>query len=91
MTSHAVVLLYQPPAFLNIASIVERPVLVGDGKRAFLTAHQKGGERADLILWPRCRLGMRSFSASALILPLSQIRLSELVFEEAFVVVPRPA
>src|SRR5437899_12150822 len=40
VAAHAVVLLYDPPAFLNIAAIIQWAVLIARWKRAFLAAHE---------------------------------------------------
>src|SRR5438132_11051683 len=49
VTPHAVVLLDDPPAFLNIAARVTRLVLIAGGKGSLLASEQKGCQCANLI------------------------------------------
>ena len=39
MAADAIVLLYDPPTFLNVTAIIEGTVLIGGRKTVFLTAH----------------------------------------------------
>ena len=68
MTTHAIILLYNPPAFLNISAHDSPTDGIGKtgGKTAFLAAHQEGRELREFVLWSGAGLGMRSFSVSGL-------------------------
>src|SRR3954453_23540616 len=90
MAAGAVVLLDDPPAFLDITPRICRTVFVNFGKGTFLAAKKERGKRANLFLLEmRVRhaqlLGLDGLHLSLVV----DIRLREFVLEEAFVVVPR--
>src|SRR4029077_13052119 len=88
VTAHAVVLLDDPPAFLNIATIIERTVLIAGRKWIFLAAEQESGEGANLFL---CQMQIRHaqlFGFGLVLALVPDIGLGEFVFEETFLVVP---
>ncbi len=83
VTTHAVVLLDYPPAFLNVSPIIHRPILVRSGKCALLRAHQESSERPNLL---RLQMHVRHAQLFRLRLDLAlipNIRLREFVLEKS--------
>jgi len=89
VAAHTIIFSDDPPAFLNVAAIIQGFVLISDRQSAFLAAHEKGGERTDLLLG-QVQMGHAQFFFFGFDLALvPDIGFGELVFEETFVVVPR--
>src|SRR6185295_14728970 len=86
MAADTIILLYDPPAFLNITPIIEGPVLVCGGESTFLAAHQERGESLNLVfhqmhVWHAQLFQFRLDEAR-----VPNIRLGQLVFEKSLVV-----
>ena len=88
MAAHAVIFLDDPPAFLNVAAIIQRAVLIICGQRAFLAAEQKGGERANLFLGQVQIRHAQFFGFRFDLALVPDIRLGELMLEKALLVIP---
>src|SRR3989475_1414498 len=89
MAAHAVIFLYDPPAFLNVAAVIQGTVLVVGGKRIFLAAQKESSEGANLFL-VEVQVGHAQLFGFGLFLALiPDVGFGELVLEEAFLVVPR--
>src|SRR5262249_60161636 len=89
MAADAIVLLYDPPTFLNVATIIKRTVLIIWRKPAFLTAHEEGGEGAHLVFF-EMEIGHAQFLGFGFYFAfVPDVRFGELLFENAFVVVLR--
>src|SRR4051812_36221898 len=89
MAAHAVVFANDPPAFLDVAAVIERPVLIGRRQRALLAAQEESGKRLHL-LFGEVQVGHAQlffFGFDLALVP--NIGLSKLVLEEALVVIPR--
>src|SRR2546427_2166059 len=89
MAAHAVIFLYDPPAFLNVAAVIQGTVLVVGGKRIFLAAQKESSEGANLFL-VEVQVGHAQLLGFWLFLAfVPDVGFGELVLEEAFLVVPR--
>ncbi len=89
MAAHTVIFLDDPPAFLNVAAVIQRAILIAGGKRILLAAQEESGERTNLFLG-EVQVGHAQFFGFGLFLALiPDVGLGELVFEETFLVVPR--
>ncbi len=89
MAAHAVVFLDDPPAFLNVAAVIQRAVLIAGGKRVFLAAQEERGERANLFLG-EVQIGHAQLFGFGLFLALvPDIGFGKFVLKETFLVVPR--
>src|SRR6266852_5112074 len=89
MTAHAVVFLDHPPAFLNVAAIIQGPILIAGGKRIFLAAQQKSGERANLFVGQVQIRHAQLFGFGLVLALVPNVGLREFVFEESLLVIPR--
>src|SRR6266571_2397849 len=88
VAAHAVIFLDHPPAFLDVAPIIQWAVLIAGGKRIFLAAQEESGEGANLFAG-QMQVRHSEFFGFGLVLALvPNVGLSEFVFEEAFLAVP---
>ncbi len=88
MATHAVVLPDHPPAFLNVAAIILRAVLIIGGQSALLAAHQEGCNVSHLFLG-QVQVGHPQLFFFALDLAsIEDIRLCQFMLEEALVFIP---
>src|SRR5258708_15598366 len=90
VAAHSVIFLDQPPAFLNVAAVVQRPVLIAGGKRVFLAAQQESGERANLFLGEGQGRHSQLFRFRVVLSLVPNVPLWPLVFVEAPFVLPSP-
>src|SRR5215472_15716518 len=85
----AVVFLNHPPAFLDVLAIVLRAVLIARRKRILLAAEKERGERANLLPGEMQVRHAQLFGGRLDFALVPDVGLSELVLEEALVVIPR--
>src|ERR1700747_3119426 len=88
MAAHAVVLVDNPPAFLNVATIIQRAVLIAGGKRVFLAAQEERGKGANLFFGEVEIRHAQLFGFGLVLALVPDIGLGEFVFEETLLVIP---
>src|SRR5713226_7202673 len=88
MAAHAIIFPDDPPAFLDVAAIIERAVLITGGKRIFLASQEESGERANLFAGEVQVRHAQLFGFGLFLAFVPDVGLGEFVFEEAFLVVP---
>src|SRR5438445_2234288 len=88
VAAHAVIFLDHPPAFLNVAAIIERAVLIVGRKRIFLAAQKESGERPNLVLGEVQIRHSQLFCFGLVLALVPDVGLGEFVFEETLLVVP---
>src|SRR5260370_14019239 len=91
VAAHAVIFLDHPPAFLNVAAVIQRAVLIAGGKRIFLAAQEKRSERANLFLGEVQIRHAQLFGFGLFLSLIPDLWLGEFVLEKAFLVVTRIA
>src|SRR5258708_20676979 len=84
VTAHAVIFLDDPPALLNVATVVQRAVLIAGGKRIFLAAQEERSERANLFLGEVQIRHAQLFGFGLFLALIPDVGLGELVLEKAF-------
>src|SRR5580658_47375 len=88
VAAHAVVLLDDPPTFLNIMARIAGLVLIARRQGSFFASHQESGEIENL-LFGEVQVGhAQRFSFAFYFALVVNTGLGEFVFEESFVVVP---
>ncbi len=88
VASHAVVLLDDPPAFLNVMPRVARLVLITLGQGSLLAAQQESGEVEHLILGEVQVRHAKSFGLALHFALIVDVRFGEFVLEKSLLVVP---
>src|SRR5438552_359462 len=88
VAAHAVIFFDHPPAFLDVAAIIERAVLIVGRKRIFLAAQKESGERPNLVLGEVQIRHSQLFCFGLVLALVPDVGLGEFVFEETLLVVP---
>src|SRR5260370_38862432 len=86
VAGHTFVFLDDPPAFLNVAAVIQRAVLIAGGKRIFLAAQEERSERANLFLGEVQIRHAQLFGFGLFLALIPDVGLGELVLEKAFFV-----
>src|SRR6266851_74532 len=90
MAAHTVIFLDYPPAFLNVAAIIQWPVLIAGRKRVLMTAQKKSGERANLFPGQVQVRHSQLFGFGLVLALVPDVGFREFVLEEALLVIPGP-